>query len=400
VHDVFESMGRVFDRFTTGGALDKLVKGFGDLIRVATPFVEKFANGVVDELGRLGDWLSRTAQSGAMSKFFSDALHDAKQLWEIGKDVFEILGDIIGIAFGKEQPNANGNPLDQIKDTLDKIKSWVESDKGKQTISNIIQGFHDTGVAVVKIVGFVSDLIDKILALQREVHNWWKGTTDAFDDIKNTGKRAFLEFEGAVVDVFGKILGAADTAFGWMPGLGGKLANAKSQFDDFAIGVKEDMDSIPDRKDITIAIAYDKAKYSVSPNENQGHRMGGVIDFAGGRAFAAFARGGIFPGIAGGMYKLAEAETGGELNMPRLSPDPARQDALAGIAAQWAGGTYTPAGGPASAPAQHGPYVIQLGDHTVASMMVDAITGNPTIVAAAAQQGNRKRAYTNPRVKA
>lgn len=402
VDAVFGSMGRVLDRFTNGGALDKLVTGFSDLVTAATPFVEKIATGIVDELGRLGDWLSNKSKSGAMSKFFSDAAHDAKQLWEIGKDVFAIISDIIGIAFGKEQPGKNGNPLDQIKDTLDKVKAWTESDKGKQTISDIIQGFHDVGVAVVKVAGFVSDLIDKILDLQRKVHNWWKDTTDAFDDIRDSGKRAFLDFEGAVVGVFGKILGAADTAFGWMPGLGGKLANAKSQFDDFALGVKEDMDSIPNRKDITIAIAYDKAKYSGSaPNENQGHRMGAVIDWHGGRAFQSFAGGGIFPGVAGGMYRFAERETGEEMLMPANSPDMGRQRALATWAAQHAGGTFVAnQSAQDTPPREFGPYVIQVGGHTITALMVDAITGHPREVATAAQQGNRSRSFTNARVKA
>jgi len=52
-------------------------------------------------------------------------------------------------------------------------------------------------------------------------------------------------------------------------------------------------------------------------------------------------------------------------------------------------------GGRSGAPTNLGPYVVQVGDKTMAQFVIDAITGQPKVVADALSEGNRRRGYLN-----
>jgi phage-related protein len=52
-------------------------------------------------------------------------------------------------------------------------------------------------------------------------------------------------------------------------------------------------------------------------------------------------------------------------------------------------------GGRGGVPANLGPYVVQVGDKTMAQFVIDAITGQPKVVADALSEGNRRRGYLN-----
>lgn len=398
VDGVFKSMERVLDKFTTGGSLDKLVKGFSDLVSAATPFVEKIGTGLVNELGKLGTWLSDKKTSGAMSKFFSDAAKDAQTLWDIGKDVFSIVGQIIDIALGKTQSGAKGNALDSFKETLDGVDKWLKDPKNKQTVKDVIDGFHKLGGYIVDVIGFV--------ALMVAAFDRWRDVIKInFAIIKSYTVdvlvKGFLDAELAILGVLKNIVDGADHAFAWVPGLGPKLDTAKKWVDDFVGKVNGSLDKLQTEHDITIvaAIAYDSAKHSgPAPNQNAGHRFG---------AFDAFAAGGLgslTPGIyssANGLIKFAEPETGGELYMPVNSPDSARQQALAGVAAGIAGGTFTPNQGRTTTVggASGGTQMIHVHLNVDGKEIGKGLVVDPRKISAATSQGNRQRSFTDTRVR-
>lgn len=59
--------------------------------------------------------------------------------------------------------------------------------------------------------------------------------------------------------------------------------------------------------------------------------------------------------------------------------------------------TSAPAAATTAAPAAHGPYQIEIDGRVLVAFMIDAISGNPTVVAQAAAEGNRLRSWTNTR---
>jgi hypothetical protein len=406
VDGVFASMDRVLTKFTTGGALDKLVTGFTDLVRAATPFVEKIGDRIVDELGKLGDWLDDKSKSGAMSKFFEDAYHDASDLWGITKDVFGIVSDLIDIATGREKAK-NGNALDSFKDTLDQVRSWMESDKGKKTISDVIDDLHEVASAAITITTDIAKVIAWFTNLQKTGHQMRMDLVGVFDDVRDAAKFDFLTLEAVILNALDSIVTGADKAFGWIPGIGGKLDAAKKKFDGWVGGVNADIDNIKSNKTLTFEVVT-KGDTKLVDNQGTWTRSGTNVKFNRYGAVDAFAGGGITPGIyssTSGLLKFAEPETGGELYMPRKSSDAARQQALAGVAATWAGGTFATGHGGAvgassNAPAPTVLQPIYLGDQPLANLVLGIVNGAPRVISATAAQGNRQRAYTNVRAKA
>lgn len=51
-----------------------------------------------------------------------------------------------------------------------------------------------------------------------------------------------------------------------------------------------------------------------------------------------------------------------------------------------------------AAPRMLGPYVIQIGDRAFAQMVIDAVTGEPVVISETADEGARRREFTQPRV--
>jgi hypothetical protein len=146
------------------------------------------------------------------------------------------------------------------------------------------------------------------LAVVAIVRNW--------DRIKGAGKAAFdavgaagrFMWDGVLRPIFaalvngfltvaGAIVRGAATAFGWVPGLGGRLKDAAKTFDTFRDDVNRKLGGIKDKSvDVT-------AKTKVDPNVLK------VFTAAGGRV-RMMATGGLLPGFGGGDRIPVLAEPG------------------------------------------------------------------------------------------
>lgn len=402
VDGVFASMDRVLTKFTTGGSLDKLVHGFNDLVVAATPFVEKLGNKIVDELGKLGDWLSDKKKSGALAQFFEDAYHDAQDLWDIGKDVFAIVSDIVNIATGQDKKK-NGNALDSFKDTMDNVRSWIESDKGKKTIKQVIDDFHEIAVSAVHITEAVAKVIGWFTSMKKSGKELDDDLSGGFKRVSDDLKFGFLTAELFILQSFDNILTGADKAFSWIPGIGGKLKNAKGQFDVWVGQVNSDLDKLVRTREATV-------KVNVVPGASVGGALGALFNHRYGGVDYAFASGGvmsagIYDGRAAGrpLVRFAEPEAGGELYMPHNSPDINRQQAIASVAAGWADGQFIPnhggitTVGSATAPQ---PQVIHVHNYLDGKEIGQGLVLDPRRISTATAQGNRRRAFTDVRARA
>jgi hypothetical protein len=392
---------RLFNKFT-GTTLDKLVTSFSALVDKASPFIEELAGGALDKIGSWADDLNNAAKDGSLENFFKEAAKDARDLWSVGEDVFGIVSDIIGTIFGQNTADNKGkNALDQLKDTMDKVKKWFDSDNGKQTLKDIVQGFDDVGGAVGAVVGWVMDCIKIFVQMHDNATSNIDAIGNGITTFKNNAVFTFQLFADAVFGVFQGILDAADNALSWVPGLGPKLDQAKRNFSGFVDSFNREMDRLDSHKDITLDIwQTNKTSGSNDFRDHHGERWGGVRYAQAGLMSLGRGTAGIYAG--GPLYGFAEPDTGGELFMPR-NGDPQRNKALAAVANQWAGlpAPSTGAGGAAAAamPTSHGPYVFEVDGHTLIAFMIDAISGHPTVVSAAAEEGDRLRSFTSARTK-
>jgi hypothetical protein len=102
--------------------------------------------------------------------------------------------------------------------------------------------FNDLITVILKVIHYVGVMIGFFTRLYGGIREF---ASDA--------KTIILDFAGIVIDWFGRILDAGVTAFGWIPGLGGKLATAKAQFADARKGINAELAKIKDR-DVKIRI--------------------------------------------------------------------------------------------------------------------------------------------------
>lgn len=393
---------RLFQKFT-GQTLDKLVTGVSALVDKASPFVESLAGSALDKLGGWADDLSKAAKDGSLTSFFKEASKDIRDIWNIGSDVADIIGKILDAAFGETTSQHNGeNGLDRLKSTLDDFDAWAGSDRGQKTIKSVADAF----MAIVDAIGWVVVNVGKLVAALEDGYEknrrWVRGIRDDFGDLKDTVVGGMRSFVGSVVGAFSQFLTAADHAFSWIPGLGGKLDGAKRDMDIFVGNFNRDVDNMRSRKDFTVFINAVASAANVAVQAAMGHRWGGVHWADQGLLSLGNRSAGIYSG--GPLLGFAEPDTGGEIFIPKHG-EPSRNKALTAVAAQWSGMDVVPARSPiaagmgmtGTATAPRAPQTLQVhvgGEHLV-DVVLAVIDDHVEVVSAAAVKGDRKRRFTN-----
>lgn len=401
IDHVADAMDRVFSRFTNGGALDKGITALGDLIDKATPFVEALADSAVDKLGDWADRLDKAAKDGDLDNFFKEASKDLHDIYDIGSDAFDIIGQIMSIAMGADTANHNGkNGLDRLKDTLDQLDRWVHSDTGKQDIKEITTDLMKIG----DVIGWVIVNLGKLITWIQETNTYnrkftqqmsddWRGFQTDVETVWDTVVLAFGHGLQTIVD-------EADRAFKWVPGLGPKLDAAKRDVDSWVAGVNQSLNNL---KSHTIDIQL-KGDLTKQINSDMGHtyRWGGIRWADEGLVSLGYRSAGVYGN--GPLIGFAEPDTGGEIFIPK-NGDRDRNQALATIAAQWAGMQVTPARSPiaggmgisGTGPSLRPPQTLQVhvgGEH-LADVVLRVVEDHVEVVSAAAVKGDRRRHFTN-----
>lgn len=154
--------------------------------------------------------------------------------------------------------------------------------------------FNDLITFLVKVIGFVGRLIGFFAGLYAGVRRF---VTDV--------KTLILEFAGIVITWFGKILNAATLAFGWIPGLGGKLRTAQTEFAGARKGINAELAKIKDKtvtiRVRTLGLAAANAAVGVAAKlHDLGYGSGGVVGQLPSIGQAASG------GIRGGMTWVGE----------------------------------------------------------------------------------------------
>jgi hypothetical protein len=137
--------------------------------------------------------------------------------------------------------------------------------------------FNDLITVVLKLI----DWFGKFIGLNLELYV-------AIRNVFVNGKQLVLDFAMAAIDWFERLVDSAVAAFGWIPGLSGKLAGAKAAFADARKGINAELAKIKD-KTVTIrvrtfGIATARAALGVAERlaDLQGNAHGGIVGAAVG----------------------------------------------------------------------------------------------------------------------
>lgn len=255
---VMRNISLTIDNITRG--IGSLAKGFGAALVAAAPFLEKLSSGFATAMEKFATWLDENSKNGNLSKWIQQGIDTVEKLGRVA-------GNVAGIVRGLFTGSSDGadSTLDQIVQLTEKMETFVKSADGQSVIkffSSIAAAISSTEPAWQLMFGqirFATDLFG------------WLADAAAFawDWIKTQALLATI----AIVGQLGLIVTAAAAAFGWIPGVGDKLKDAKAAFDRFVDGVKDELAKIPRNIPVTVTI---ERKY-----------IGGTLGGAGGyRGFA------------------------------------------------------------------------------------------------------------------
>jgi hypothetical protein len=136
--------------------------------------------------------------------------------------------------------------------------------------------FNDLITLVIKLIGALGTLISVFTSMYANIRQF-----------VNNAKDAFLDFVAFVLGILGRLVQGAEAALSWIPGIGGKLKDARSKFAAFQKNVNAELAKIRDR-DVkvrvrVIGLAAAQAALSVANQLSaMGYAHGGITGAATG----------------------------------------------------------------------------------------------------------------------
>ncbi|MEU4229430.1 hypothetical protein AB0F17_34480 [Nonomuraea sp. NPDC026600] len=166
----------------TGSFGRAAVSGFGGLlkiVRVSTPYVVRFADGVDKLAERFEKWTKRVSAGGKDSElagYFDAAWEAASRLWRIVKGVG---GGLLGII--KLAAPSGGTLLEDLAVAAEQFQTWINKPETQarfaEFFANLVPLLRQAGTLLVSVVKFVGALVEKIV--NSGTLNWFVGVLQA-----------------------------------------------------------------------------------------------------------------------------------------------------------------------------------------------------------------------------
>lgn len=292
--------------------------GLGGVFVALEPITKRFLRFVERLAERFDHWANSAKGKNQLKDFFAKAGDSARDVWNLLVDISHVIGTL----FGSGKPTGDNiitdldkqarNFNDFLKKNPNGLKDWFAN--GKQTIENV-------GTIVRSILGVIQILDTP--ENRRNLQTLLQTIAVGFDAVRlalapanlamtlfQTGiyltiaagkamvgplKTAFYAVELAFLDIVGGIVHAAALAFGWVPGLGGKLKAADRKIQDFAESAKLAIDGIP--KHFTITAELQTQINGINASSLNAQAKKNALNYAWDHARAM--GGPVWPGVGG-----------------------------------------------------------------------------------------------------
>lgn len=175
-------------------AITALAVGFGKVALAAFPIIERLSGSFAKALTDFGNFLSRSAESGALETFIQDALDVAKQFGAL----FGSVGNFFGALFNDDAQEGGQKLLDILTKTFNDIANFLRSPAGQDFLKFLIEDTKEFGKALLflgAIFGIVLIAITEFFGAVIEIS---KPITDFIVGLE----KDFLDFEKTVIDAF------------------------------------------------------------------------------------------------------------------------------------------------------------------------------------------------------
>jgi hypothetical protein len=185
-----------------GDAAADIIDAFGRIAGASGPILETLGWIIADIADSFADWIEQAEKTGDLESFMETAARYLREIYDIGKIVFSIMGEIIEILFPSSDTAATGL-LAGIKESLSDVEEWLGDPKNKQSIRDFFAKFdefftklteewipdlQEFGRNVKEMAGSFNSVIKKF----KEVKGWLdNGLPGAFGRLATKGKNIF-----------------------------------------------------------------------------------------------------------------------------------------------------------------------------------------------------------------
>lgn len=239
----------------------------------------------VDSIGKVAGAADRA--SSAVGGGLGNAIETAKRKFEQWRaDMGDRLLPIVEKVIGKLHDFAD-DLMPKVREALDFVKKkWDENADGIQKFLGFL---HDMEPYVKAAVIVAIDVLAGSLGILIE-------SVAKFGEAWQTAKGIVARVTPPILEFFGQLLEAAALAFGWIPGIGGKLESARKEFDKFRDKVNNALAGIADQQ-INLRVSLTGLQ-SIGPS---------VANVIGARVIASGLAHRASGGVATGLTVIDEA---------------------------------------------------------------------------------------------
>jgi hypothetical protein len=346
-----------------GDAMVKFGGGFAALFRDLLPYGQRLADAIDRLAGGFDRWATSAKGQTGIHNFLATAWDDATKLWDIIVNLGKVIGDVF---FNPSATKTGGGFLDSINSSLERLDRWLNTPKGRDQLTkwfddakNIVQEFGPVlNNLVTMFANFdtkhAQDNLKTFMNLLNQLGNiaaFLTGFLNAQTGLWNlTFKTVAFTWNAVVATIFTGvklvvntfldmaywIVTAAANAFGWVPGLGGKLRGAQQAVAGFRDDVNAKLNQIQKNISITVGANTKPGVDAVNTFVDFANRQHATITVS---AVGHPSTGGILgsPTAAGrivyGPTNLLAGEAGAEAIVPLTRPLSQVDPAVRGLAA-------------------------------------------------------------------
>jgi hypothetical protein len=139
-----EKASKAFEGFLDylGEAAASIIDAFGRIAGASGPILDTLGWIIADIADSFADWIKSAEDSGALESFMETAAYYMREIYDIGKLVFSIMGEIISILFPSSD-QASKSLLAGVKESLTDVEEWLGDPKNKESIREFFNKFDD-----------------------------------------------------------------------------------------------------------------------------------------------------------------------------------------------------------------------------------------------------------------
>jgi hypothetical protein len=184
-----ESVRQLLDKI--GKAVSgPLVDAFGRLSASAKPFLDVLGDKVAGLVTHFSDWIKSADESGALSKFMSDAAYYLGQIWDLGGNVVGIFGDIFGIVADTDNQGGAKSMFEGINEELVKFRDWLKDPENQKKLKEIVENIGKMVEKGYDLTIWIEDkglpMLGKLIGLIEDVKKKYDEWRDRWQSLKDT----------------------------------------------------------------------------------------------------------------------------------------------------------------------------------------------------------------------